>query len=68
MSEERAIGFIKNLSANPLLSAIGYALRPGEVFVMHTWAAVLSKRFGERQQNISQWITNNAGERGPGRV
>ena len=61
VSEERAIGFIKNLSANPLLSAIGYALRPGEVFVMHTWAAVLSKRFGERQQNISQWITNNAG-------
>ena len=61
VSDGRAIGFIKNLSANPLLSAIGYALRPGEVFVMQQWATVLSNRFGERQQNISQWITNNAG-------
>ena len=61
VSEARAIGFIKNLSANPLLSAIGYALRPGEVFVMHQWAAILSNRFDARQQNISQWITNNAG-------
>ena len=61
VSTERAIGFIKNLSANPLLSAIGYALNPGEVFVMHQWAAVLSNRFGERQQNISEWITTNAG-------
>lgn len=52
----RAIGFIKNLSANPLLSAIGYALRPGEVFVMNQWATVLSERFGERQKNISRWI------------
>ena len=60
VSSERAIGFIKNLSANPLLSAIDYALRPGEVFVMHTWSAVLSHRFGDRQQSISQWITNNA--------
>lgn len=60
VSEERAIGFIKNLSANPLLSAIGYALNPGEVFVMHNWSRVLVKRFGERQQNISQWITSNA--------
>ena len=60
VSSERAIGFIENLSANPLLSAIGYALRPGEVFVMHTWSAVLSHRFGDRQQSISQWITNNA--------
>lgn len=57
----RAIGFIKNLSANPLLSAIGYALRPNEVFVMRQWASVLSERFGQRQQNISSWIAENAG-------
>ena len=58
----RAIGFIKNLSANPLLSAIGYALRSGEVFVMQQWSTVLSERFGERQQNISQWIVDHAGQ------
>ena len=58
----RAVGFIKNLSANPLLSAIGYALRRGEVFVMHQWSTILSERFGERQQNISQWIIDHAGE------
>lgn len=61
VDDGRAIGFIKNLSANPLLSAIGYALRPSEVFVMRQWATILSARFGERQQNISQWITDNAG-------
>ena len=61
VSGGRAIGFIKNLSANPLLSAIGYALRPSEVFVVQQWATVLSNRFGDRQQNISEWITNNAG-------
>ena len=60
LTEERAIGFIKNLSANPLLSAIGYALSPGEVFLMHQWSTVLAHRFGERQQNISQWIKQNA--------
>ncbi len=61
VSDGRAIGFIKNLSANPLLSAIGYALHPGEVFVIQQWATVLSNRFGDRQQNISRWITDNAG-------
>lgn len=62
VSDGRAVGFIKDLSANPLLSAIGYALRSGEVFVMRQWAMVLSNRFGERQQNIGQWITDNAGD------
>ena len=57
----RTIGFIKNLSANPLLSAVGYALRPGEIFVMNQWSVILAQRFGDRQQNISQWITDNAG-------
>ena len=56
----RAIGFIKNLSANPLLSAIGYALGPSEVFVMRQWATILSERFGPRQQSISQWVASNA--------
>ena len=55
----RAIGFIKDLSANPLLSAIGLALRSGEIFAVHNWSTILSERFGHRQQNISQWITDN---------
>ena len=44
----RAIGFIKTLSANPLLSAIGYALQPGEVFILRGWANILSDRFSFR--------------------
>lgn len=62
VADGRAIGFIKNLSANPLLSAIGYALRTGEIFVMKEWSNILSDRFGVRQQNISRWIDENAGE------
>ena len=62
VTNQRAIGFIKNLSANPLLSAIGYALRPGETFVMREWSNILSDRFGERQQAISRWIEENANE------
>ena len=57
----RAIGFIKNLSANPLLSAIGNALRRREVFVMRQWSTVLSERFGEGQKVISKWIAAKAG-------
>ncbi len=34
VTDRRAIGFIKDLSANPLVNAIGYALYPGEVFVL----------------------------------
>ena len=62
VESSQAIGFIKNLTANPLLSAIGYALRQGEVFVLSQWSTVLSERFGERQQQISQWILDHAGE------
>ena len=61
VDDGRAIGFIKDLSANPLISAIGYALRPGEVFVMKEWSTILSDRFGKRQQSISKWIEENAG-------
>ncbi len=62
VSDRRAIGFIKDLSANPLINAIGYALRPGEIFVMTEWSTILSERFSGGQQNISRWIEANAGE------
>ena len=56
----RAIGFIKTLSANPLLSAIGYALEPGEAFIVGNWSNILSDRFSMRQGHISKWVNNNA--------
>ena len=52
----RAIGFIKELSATPLLAAIGYALLPGEVFVIGEWKNVLSDRFRTRQSHIGEWV------------
>ncbi len=61
VAQKRAIGYIKDLTANPLLSAIGIALNPNEVFVMNQWTNILSERFDQRQQIISQWITDNAG-------
>ena len=57
---ERAIGFIKTLSGNPLLNAIGYALNPGEAFIVRGWSNILSDRFGTRQRNIGEWVGNNA--------
>ena len=60
VADHRAIGFIKDLSANPLVNAIGYALHPGEVFVLTEWSAILSDRFVIRQQHISRWIENHA--------
>ena len=52
----RAMGFIKELPANPLLTAIGYALRPGEAFVLSDWRNLLSDRFRTRQSHISAWV------------
>ena len=60
ISDRRAIGFIKDLSANPLINAIGYALYPGEVFVLTEWSNILSDRFDIRQQHISRWIEKHA--------
>ena len=60
LDTKRAIGFIKTLSANPILSAIGYALRPGEAFILSGWSNILSERFGLRQQVISNWVNDNA--------
>ena len=57
----RVIGFIKNLSANPLLVAIGCALEPGEAFVLSHWSNLLSERFRGGQEAISSWIMGNAG-------
>ena len=54
-----AIGFIKELSANPLLAAIGYALRPGEAFVLREWRNILSDRFGTRQAHIGRWVEDH---------
>lgn len=62
LDTQRAIGFIKTLSANPLLSAIGYALQPGEAFVLSGWANILSDRFRTGQRNISEWVDTNATE------
>ena len=62
LDTERAIGYIKTLSANPLLSAIGYALEPGEAFMLADWSNILSDRFGTRQQTISEWVQNNASQ------
>ena len=52
----RAIGFIKDITANPLLTAVGYALRPGETFVLADWKNILSDRFSTRQSHISRWV------------
>ena len=57
----RVIGFIKDLSANPLLVAIGCALEPGEAFVLAQWSNLLSERFRNRQAAISSWIEGHAG-------
>jgi len=56
VATRRAIGFIKDLSANPLLAAIGYALRPGETFVLSDWKNILSGRFQTRQGYIGTWV------------
>ena len=57
----RVIGFIKDLSANPLLAAIGYGLRAGETFVLSDWKNILSDRFQKRQNHISRWLEEHAG-------
>ena len=56
----RAIGFIKNLSSNPLLVAIGCALEPGEAFVLSHWSNLLSARFRNGQEVIASWIERKA--------
>ena len=62
LDTKRAIGFIKTLSANPLLNAIGYALEPGEAFVLLSWSNILSDRFSVRQGHISKWVDDNASQ------
>ena len=57
---QRVIGFIKDLSANPLLAAIGYGLEAGETFVLSEWTNVLSDRFQKGQTHISKWIEKHA--------
>ena len=59
---KRTIGFIKNLSANPLLVAIGCALRSGEAYVLSQWSNLLSDRFRNGQGAISSWIEAEAGD------
>ena len=58
----RVIGFIKDLSANPLLVAIGCALEPGEAFVIEHWSNLLSERFRKGQERISSWVEGQAGD------
>ena len=53
----RAIGFIKDLSANARLAAIGYALQTGEAFVITGWPNLLTERFSTTgQENIADWV------------
>ena len=59
-SSHQVIGFIKELSANPLLVAIGSALHPGEAFVLHHWTNLLQERFRHSQEAIADWIGANA--------
>ena len=59
-SSHQAIGFIKELSANPLLVAIGSALHPGEAFVLQHWTNLLQERFRHGQEAIAEWIGANA--------
>lgn len=61
-SSHRAIGFIKELSANPLLVAIGSALQPGEAFVLQQWTTLLQERFRHGQEAIAEWIGANAND------
>ena len=61
-SSHQAIGFIKELSANPLLVAIGSALQPGEAFILQHWNNILQERFRHGQKAIAQWIRDNASE------
>ena len=60
LETRRAVGFIKTLSANPLLSAIGYALEPGEVFIVTSGQTFCQNRFSKGQSAISTWIDTNA--------
>ena len=62
VSSQRAIGFIKELSANPLLVAIGSALNPGEAFILEHWTNLLQERFRHGQEAIARWIGDNANE------
>ncbi len=61
-SSSRAIGFIKELSANPLLVAIGTALQPGEAFILQHWTNLLQERFRHDQAAIAEWIAANASD------
>ena len=62
LASRRTFGFIKTLSANPILNAVGYALRPDEAFIVRDWSNILSDRFQVRQGSISTWIEQNANE------
>ena len=59
-SSQQVIGFIKELSANPLLVAIGSTLKPGEAFILEHWTNLLQERFRQGQEAIAKWIGNNA--------
>ena len=60
VATKRAIGFIKDLSANPLLVAIGCALEPTEAFTLNHWSNILSGRFRNGQAEIASWINEHA--------
>lgn len=60
VERDQAIGFLKDISANPLVSAVGHALEAGEVYVIASWTNLLSQRFDQGQQTIARWIKEHA--------
>ena len=61
IASSRAIGYIKDLSANALLKAIGFALKTGETFTIHDWKRMLSDRFQTGQRSIASGWRTTAG-------
>ena len=52
----RAIGYIKDLSANAPVKAVGFALKRGETYTIRDWNRVLRDRFQTGQKAIAEWI------------
>ena len=57
-----AIGYIKDLSANARLKAIGFALNAGETFTIRNWKTMLTDRFQTGQKSIAEWVQNHGNE------
>ena len=56
----QAIGFIKDLSANPIIKTIGLALERDETYTVPNWKELLSERFQTGQGSIARWVEEHA--------